>query len=203
MQGFWRILTGNVASEKNLDIVFLVNYIFVLLFGPILAYKGQNLQGVVCMNGAPRRPGPRKHGGPHKGGPGFKGQHPHKGNPNQVQVQGGQQQQQQRSGPGPGSGPGRPQGGPRELTLTGIVLPHQWDEKDRLTEVIFYSQEAGEFLIKREGAGSQLLRHTHCRIAVSGLVESREGEKLLNVRHYKLLGSALDSGYEYVPDDGS
>lgn len=80
--------------------------------------------------------------------------------------------------------------------LNGVILPSEWDDADRLVEVVLYSPEDGELVVSPQGAGHKLLGHTHCRVAVQGRVSSRDGRRVVEVLNYKILADAAGSGYE-------
>ncbi|MEW5772964.1 MAG: hypothetical protein AB1916_05510 [Thermodesulfobacteriota bacterium] len=84
----------------------------------------------------------------------------------------------------------------KNASLSGIILPSEWDESDRLVEVVLFSPEDGELVIGLQGAGRKLLGLCHCRVAVQGRVSAQGGRRVVEVASYKVLADAAGSGYE-------
>lgn len=84
----------------------------------------------------------------------------------------------------------------KNASVSGVVLPSEWDASDRLVEVILFSPEDGELVVGPGGAGHKLLGLCHCRVAVQGRVLARDGRKFIEVASYKVLADAAGSGYE-------
>ena len=80
--------------------------------------------------------------------------------------------------------------------LSGVILPSEWDDADRLVELVLFSPEDGELVVSLQGAGRKLLGHTHCRVALQGRVSVQAGRKVVEVLNYKILADAAGSGYE-------
>jgi len=89
----------------------------------------------------------------------------------------------------------------KPASLSGVVVPIQWDDSDRLVEVALFNPEDGELAILPLGAGRKLLGHTHCRVSVQGRVSSQDGRRVIEVLNYKVLADAAASGYEAAPGE--
>lgn len=63
----------------------------------------------------------------------------------------------------------------KNATVSGVILPSEWDESDRLVEVVLFSPEDGELVVSLQGAGRKLLGLCHCRVAAQGRVSSLGG----------------------------
>jgi hypothetical protein len=84
----------------------------------------------------------------------------------------------------------------KHANVSGVVVPTEWDESDRLVEVALFSPEDGELTVSLQGAGRKLLGLTHCRVAVQGRIVAQGGRKVIEVHSYKVLADAAGSGYE-------
>jgi hypothetical protein len=84
----------------------------------------------------------------------------------------------------------------KHASLSGVVVPCQWDASDRLVEVALFNPEEGELTVLPLGMGRKLLGLTHCRVAVQGRVSSQDGRRVIEVQSYKVLADATGSGYE-------
>ena len=84
----------------------------------------------------------------------------------------------------------------KHASVSGVVVPTEWDESDRLVEVALFSPEDGELTVGSSGAGPKLLGLTHCRVAVQGRILAQGGRKVIEVASYKVLADAAGSGYE-------
>lgn len=84
----------------------------------------------------------------------------------------------------------------KNASVSGVVLPSEWDASDRLVEVVLFSPEQGELVVGPGGAGRKLLGLTHCRVAAQGRIAARDGRRFIEVATYKVLADAAGSGYE-------
>lgn len=82
------------------------------------------------------------------------------------------------------------------VTVTGIVVPSDWDRTGRLAEVVICGPDESEMVV----AGDKRLEMFHLchhRLRVTGL-ETRDerGRRSLLVDGYAVLGDEVDCGYE-------
>lgn len=84
----------------------------------------------------------------------------------------------------------------KHASVSGVVVPTEWDESDRLVEVALFSPEDGELAVSSQGAGRKLLGLTHCRVSVQGRIVAQGGRTVIEVQSYKVLADAAGSGYE-------
>ena len=84
----------------------------------------------------------------------------------------------------------------KTATLSGVILPSEWDAADHLVEVVLFSPEDGELVVSLNGAGRKLLGHIHCRVTVQGRVSAQGGRTMVEVLNFKVLADAAGSGYE-------
>ncbi|WP_461210177.1 hypothetical protein [Desulfocurvus sp. DL9XJH121] len=85
-------------------------------------------------------------------------------------------------------------------TVTGIILPNDWDLQGRLTEVVLYGADESEFVI-HGGQEKQLLKLCHHRVSCTGTrAMDNRGRRVFEVRGYTVLGDEQDCGYDSGPD---
>lgn len=87
-------------------------------------------------------------------------------------------------------------------TVTGIILPNDWDAQGRLTEVVLYGADESEFVL-HGGQTRKLFGLCHHRVRCTGKrVMDNRGRWLLDVEEYTVLGDDMDCGYQPEGDCG-
>ncbi|NQT54821.1 MAG: hypothetical protein HQ551_01175 [Desulfobacteraceae bacterium] len=74
------------------------------------------------------------------------------------------------------------------VTIRGILVPVDWDEKGNVVSVSVSTYDEDEYLIKieRHKKGEELLSLIRKEVEVSGLVHEHEGSKIITVKKYRL-----------------
>ncbi len=83
----------------------------------------------------------------------------------------------------------------RNIQVTGIVLPNDWDGRDQLIEVVLYGNDESEHVIAGP-MGGRLLGLSHYRVRAEGLEWIHNGRRYLDVSSFEILGTGADSGYD-------
>ena len=83
----------------------------------------------------------------------------------------------------------------QKQTVTGIVLPNDWDMQGRLIEVVLYGEDESEFVI-HGGQEDALFGKCHNRVRCTGSkgMDNR-GRWVLEVDGFEVLGDEVDCGY--------
>lgn len=77
----------------------------------------------------------------------------------------------------------------KEQTITGIVIPAEWDDDDNVIRVAIQSEDYEEYLVEHHGKGKELLAFIDYEVEATGTVrERRDGEMTINVKRYESLG---------------
>lgn len=91
----------------------------------------------------------------------------------------------------------------KEQTITGIVIPAEWDDDDNVIQVAIQSEDYEEYLVENNEKGKELLAFIDYEVEVTGTVKERkDGEMMINVKRYEALGEyeeeedAEDEDYE-------
>ncbi len=85
---------------------------------------------------------------------------------------------------------------PKEVTLTGFVIPEEWDHNDNVI-VIAISTDDENYLVERNKKGQELFDFLDEDVEVTGFVrEDRDGTKHISVTTYEIFH--MDD----VEDDG-
>lgn len=73
-------------------------------------------------------------------------------------------------------------------TLTGIVIPVDWDEEGNVLAVAISSPDEQEYLIKQDAKGRELRGFIRQEMDINGVVRKAiKGRKTINVKNYKLI----------------
>jgi hypothetical protein len=76
----------------------------------------------------------------------------------------------------------------RQRTITGMVVPEDWDSKDRLTRVGIKTSDFREFIVEHNKNGRELMALVNQRVCVRGKVRERlDGEFMLSVESYEVV----------------
>lgn len=85
---------------------------------------------------------------------------------------------------------------PKTITVTGIVVPNDWDRGGRLSEVVLCAADESEFVLAGDKQ-RELFALCHHRLSVTGTEASDDrGRRALVVAGYAVLGNEADCGYE-------
>ena len=72
------------------------------------------------------------------------------------------------------------------VTIRGIVIPADWDEKGNVVAVAVSTYDEVEYVIDRHEKGEELLPLIRKEVEVSGLVHEDESSKTIAVKKYRL-----------------
>jgi len=73
------------------------------------------------------------------------------------------------------------------VTLTGIVMPSEWDGLGNVQAVHLSTYREEEFLVDRRGRGRELLDCLRKKVEVVGIVSGHVGQKNIRVKQYRFL----------------
>lgn len=77
-------------------------------------------------------------------------------------------------------------GGERIITVRGIVIPVDWDEKGKVVAAALSTRTEDEYLIDHGYKGKELLHHIQEEVEVSGVARKNNGKKTITVQEYIL-----------------
>jgi 5S rRNA maturation endonuclease (ribonuclease M5) len=72
------------------------------------------------------------------------------------------------------------------ITIRGIVIPVDWDEKGKVIAAALSTHKEDEYLIDHDYKGQELLHHIQKEVEVSGVVRKNNGKKIIVVQKYIL-----------------
>ena len=88
----------------------------------------------------------------------------------------------------------------REQTITGIIVPAEWDDDDNVIGVAIETEDYEEYFVDQNEKGRELLAFIDYEVEVTGTVtRRRDGDMTINVRSYESLGEY--EGEEYVEQE--
>lgn len=98
----------------------------------------------------------------------------------------------------------------KEQTITGIVIPAEWDDDDNVIGVAIETDDFEEYVVEDNEKGRELLAFIDYEVEATGSVrKQRDGEMTISVRRYESLGEYEEDEYveekdterRYVADD--
>jgi hypothetical protein len=76
----------------------------------------------------------------------------------------------------------------KEQTIRGTLLPIEWDENDRVVQIVLDTPGQVGYLIHPDGRGRELLQLLRQKVEVTGTLKADEaGDFIISVNGYKLL----------------
>ena len=90
----------------------------------------------------------------------------------------------------------------RERTITGIVVPEDWDEKGNVMRVAIKTFDYQEYVVEYNKMGKELLAFFDNKVRVGGTVGERlDGDMIISVQSYESVkGNDEDREDEYKED---
>lgn len=77
-------------------------------------------------------------------------------------------------------------GDKKPITIRGIVIPVDWDEKGKVVAVGVSACDEEEYLVDKDYKGQELLHYIQEEVEVSGVVREARNKKIITVRKYIL-----------------
>jgi hypothetical protein len=71
-------------------------------------------------------------------------------------------------------------------TVTGVIIPSDWDRDGRVTVVAISTHDEDEYLVRRRAKGTELLRLLRKEVEVTGWTALDQGKKTIVVKDYRL-----------------
>ena len=65
-----------------------------------------------------------------------------------------------------------------ESTITGIIVPAEWGENDKVTEIAIQTTDDEEYLIARNKKGKELLDFIDLKVEATGAVGEEDGDAI-------------------------
>lgn len=81
-----------------------------------------------------------------------------------------------------------------ESSITGIIVPSDWDDNDNLIQIAIQTIDEEEYIIKQNKKGEELLDMIEQEVEVIGTtMENEDGNIIIEISEYNLK--------EYIDDD--
>ena len=78
--------------------------------------------------------------------------------------------------------------GGKVITIRGIVLPVDWDEKGRVIAAALSTHKEEEYLIDHDSKGRKLMDYIQHEVEVSGVVRRNNNTKTITITTYEVIG---------------
>lgn len=76
----------------------------------------------------------------------------------------------------------------KERTVSGLILPVEWDESDDIVRVVIETTDEESFIVEPDTKGRELLQLIHQRVEVTGRIRQGEyGNVHIKIRSYILI----------------
>jgi len=76
------------------------------------------------------------------------------------------------------------------IEISGIVIPHDWDERGRVVVVAVSGPDEEEYVVQPTTRGRELLDLIHETVAVSGVIrKDKIGREVIIVKKYRVTSS--------------
>ena len=77
--------------------------------------------------------------------------------------------------------------GGKVITIRGIVLPVDWDEKGRVIAAALSTHKEEEYLIDHDYKGRKLMDYIQHEVEVSGVVRRNNNTKTITITTYEVI----------------
>ena len=82
----------------------------------------------------------------------------------------------------------------KEYTITGVVVPDNWDKQDRLIRVAIKTPYYEEYVVEHNKQGKELLALIDEKVKVTGTLRKRvDGDIIINVKSYEPIKESDES----------
>ena len=82
----------------------------------------------------------------------------------------------------------------KERTITGIVVPEDWDPKNNVIGVAIKASDYTEYVVERNNEGKGLLALVDKKVRVRGAVRERlDGDVIITVKSYESIEEDEDN----------
>jgi hypothetical protein len=71
--------------------------------------------------------------------------------------------------------------------IKGVVIPMEWDDQGNVVQIAISSHDEMEYIVEREGKGSELLALIRKVVEVGGEVKKKDDKRFIKVKRYQLL----------------
>jgi hypothetical protein len=76
----------------------------------------------------------------------------------------------------------------QKINITGIIMPHNWDEGGRIMEIALYTNTEEVYVVEHNRITQELMNLMHNRVEVKGkIMERQDGSKSIAVQNYMVL----------------
>jgi len=80
----------------------------------------------------------------------------------------------------------------QKSTISGIVIPDQWDTNGKVLAVTIHANDEKVFLVEHTKIGNDLLNLIHKEVEVTGKIRERlDGRASVGIKSYKTADSSL------------
>ena len=87
----------------------------------------------------------------------------------------------------------------KERTISGTVVPEDWDDSDNVTRVAIKTPDYQEYMVEHNEVGRQLLSLLDSKLRVKGTVRERlDGDMIISVKSFERIEEEEEG--QYVPE---
>jgi hypothetical protein len=79
-------------------------------------------------------------------------------------------------------------------SVTGVVVPTDWDEKGNVVSIAISSHDEIEYFVDKKGKGPELLPLIRKEVEVRGVVREEENRKFITIRKFSIAERPASDG---------
>jgi hypothetical protein len=77
--------------------------------------------------------------------------------------------------------------------VTGIIMPHNWDDNGQVTEIAIYTNKEEVYLVRHNQKAKELLNYINKRVDVKGkILRGNDGNQFIVVKNYIVLAEDIN-----------
>ncbi len=82
----------------------------------------------------------------------------------------------------------------QDSVITGIIMPNNWDENGKVTEIALYTDEEKVYVMENNNNAQELVRHLRKKIEIKGKIRNPpDGNKSISASTYMVLDEAVNN----------
>ena len=79
----------------------------------------------------------------------------------------------------------------KEITIRGLIVPAEWDDKGSVISISISTFNEDEYLVDKDSVSKELYSYLREGVEVSGFVREEEGIKKIKIKRYRITNMPL------------
>ena len=82
----------------------------------------------------------------------------------------------------------------QEIVITGILMPHNWDENGQITEIALYTNTEDLYTVEQNSLTQELIKFMHTRVEIKGKIRKHpDGNRSISAFKYIVLNETVEN----------